>query len=115
MPESFGRYLKRERELREIPLEEISRRTKVKLAALVALEEDRFSDLPPVTFVRGFIRSYAECVGLDPRDAILRLDHFLHENFPEKAPPPAAFTKPPLPSRRLVLLCFGFLLAAFFF
>ena len=115
MPESFGRYLKREREMREISLDEISRQTKIKLAALVALEEDRLADLPPVAFVRGFVRSYAESVGLAPRDAILRLDHFLQENFPEKASPPPPSRKPSPASRRLILLFFGFLLAAFFF
>ena len=115
MAESFGRYLRRERELREISLEEISRQTKIKLSTLTALEEDRFPDLPPAAFVRGFIRNYAECIGLDPRDAILRLDHFLQENFPEKvsAPPPAR--KKPRVGNRLLILCFGFLLASLFF
>jgi len=116
MAESFGRYLRREREMREISLEEISRETKIKLPTLTALEEDRFPDLPPTAFVRGFVRNYAECIGLEPRDAILRLDHFLQENFPEKvSPPPPARNKPALGNRRLILLLGFFLVCLFFF
>ena len=115
MAESFGRYLRRERELREISLEEISRQTKIKLSTLTALEEDRFPDLPPAAFVRGFIRNYAECIGLDPRDAILRLDHFLQENFTEKVSAPRPARKKPRVGNRLLILFFGFLLASLFF
>jgi len=115
MPESFGRYLKREREMREISLDEISRQSKIKVAALVALEEDRFQELPPVAFVRGFVKSYADCIGLDPRDALLRLDHFLQENFPEKAAAPAMPRKRLLAFPRLAWLALGLLAVAFFF
>jgi cytoskeletal protein RodZ len=29
------------------------------------IEEDRFSELPAPVYVRGFVRAYADCVGLD--------------------------------------------------
>ncbi len=35
-------------------------------SAVLSLEADRYEELPGVTFVRGYIRSYAKLVGLDP-------------------------------------------------
>ncbi len=72
--DSVGVFLKRERELREITLEEVAKGTNISRNGLKAIEEDRFDDLPAEVFVRGFIRSYAEFIGIDPEDAILRLE-----------------------------------------
>lgn len=73
----IGSYLKRERELRGISLEEISKVTKIGLRILKALESDDFDSLPAPIFVKGFIRSYATYVGLDPVDAVLRYEDYL--------------------------------------
>lgn len=74
--QSFGEYLKRERELREISLREISDDTKVSFRYLEALEEDNESPLPAPVFIKGFIRSYAQYVGLDPDEALLRYQEY---------------------------------------
>lgn len=63
MPEDFGSYLKHERELRGVPLDEISQSTKISISFLRALEESRFDDLPGEVFVKGFIRSYGQAIG----------------------------------------------------
>jgi len=62
---SFGAELRRERELRGIPLREIAEATKVNLRFLEALERDDFSGLPGGLFTRGFIRAYAHHIGAD--------------------------------------------------
>ncbi len=62
---SFGETLKRERELREITLREISDATKVNIRYLEALEQNRFEILPGGVFNKGFIRAYATYIGLD--------------------------------------------------
>jgi cytoskeleton protein RodZ len=62
---SFGENLKREREKRNITLEQISQSTKIGTRMLQALEEDRFTQLPGGIFNKGFVRAYARCVGLD--------------------------------------------------
>ena len=72
--ESLGQYLKRQRELRKIALEEISRESKIHLNFLIALEMDRYEQLPGKAFVRGFLKAYAEYVGLDFNDILLRYD-----------------------------------------
>ncbi|MBI5286371.1 MAG: helix-turn-helix domain-containing protein [Deltaproteobacteria bacterium] len=75
--ESPGSYLKREREIRGITLEDISNITKINLRMLRALEEDDINTLPAPTFVKGFIRAYCKYVGLDGEDAVLRYEQFL--------------------------------------
>jgi cytoskeleton protein RodZ len=63
---TFGEELKRERELREISLREISEATKISLRHLEALERNDFQPLPGGVFNRGFVRAYAQFIGVDP-------------------------------------------------
>ncbi len=77
--DSFGAYLKSAREEKGRTLEEISESTKVAVANLEFLENDRFDLLPPRVFVKGFIRAYAQEVGLDPVEAVAKFDAFARE------------------------------------
>jgi cytoskeletal protein RodZ len=63
---SFGETLKRERELRQISLREISEATKISLRYLDALEKDDFRHLPGGVFNKGFVKAYAQFIGIDP-------------------------------------------------
>lgn len=63
---SFGEELKRERELREISLREVAEATKVNIRFLEAMERNDFSSLPGGLFNKGFVRAYAQFVGIDP-------------------------------------------------
>ncbi len=84
--ETFGEYLKRERLLRGIELEDIARTTNIKLVFLQAMENNDYQKLPHVTFVRGFIRSYAKHIGLTPDEAITRFEHYLSQENKEETP-----------------------------
>lgn len=68
--ESFGTYLKGERESRKISLEEISRATKIRRAILEAIEKDQGEALLPEAVVKGFIKTYARHIGLDPKEVM---------------------------------------------
>jgi cytoskeleton protein RodZ len=68
----FGNYLRRERELRQIPLAEVAAATKIPMRTLQSLEEGDWEELPAEVFVRGFVRSYARHVGLPPDEACRR-------------------------------------------
>jgi cytoskeletal protein RodZ len=70
--ETLGEYLRRERELRQISLEEVAEGTKIAIYRLRAMEASRWEDLPAEVFVKGFIKSYAEYIGLVPEDVVLR-------------------------------------------
>ena len=67
---SFGETLRRERELRQISLREISEATKINLRYLDALERDDFRHLPGGVFNKGFVRAYAQFVGIDPETMV---------------------------------------------
>ncbi|MBT6855750.1 MAG: DUF4115 domain-containing protein [Nitrospina sp.] len=70
MVENFGSYLKHERELRGVPLEEISGTTKIHIRFLRALEENSFDELPGEVFIKGYIRSYANTIGSDVEEML---------------------------------------------
>ncbi len=67
---SFGTWLRRQRELREISLRDVADRTKISLRYLEAMEEDRFDLLPAPVFAKGFLREYARYVGLSPDEVV---------------------------------------------
>lgn len=73
---SFGETLKRERELREISLRQVSEATKINIRYLEALEQNRFDALPGGLFNKGFIRAYATFVGIDGEAMV---NSYLHE------------------------------------
>jgi len=62
---SLGEELKRERELRAISLKEIANLTKINIRYLRALEEDKLDLLPGTFFIKGVLRSYSKCIGVD--------------------------------------------------
>ena len=70
MVENFGSYLKHERELRGVPLEEISGATKIHIRFLQALEDNQFDELPGEVFIKGYIRSYANIIGTDVEEML---------------------------------------------
>jgi cytoskeleton protein RodZ len=62
---NFGERLKRERELREVTLQEITSATRIGPRFLDALENEEWEKLPGGVFNRGFVRSIARYLGLD--------------------------------------------------
>ena len=67
---SFGTWLRRQREMRDIDLREIADKTKISLRYLKAMEQDRFELLPAPLFARGFLREYAKYVGLNADEVV---------------------------------------------
>jgi cytoskeletal protein RodZ len=51
---------------------EVSRVTRIPVVSLEAIESDHFDELPGEVFVRGFLRSYAQAVGLVPNEVLAR-------------------------------------------
>ena len=86
-PLDFGPRLKRAREARGVSLREIADRTKISASALEALERNDISRLPGGIFGRGFVRAYAEAIGLDPEEAIKEfLERFPHDSVTVGSP-----------------------------
>ena len=64
--ESIGQILKAARERRQISIADVSAATKMTSTFVQAIEADNFAALVAPIYARGFIKLYAECVGVDP-------------------------------------------------
>jgi cytoskeletal protein RodZ len=80
--ESLGKFLKKERETRNISLEQVSKFTKIKQHHLRAIEEGRCELLPPTPYVKGYLNVYAKYLTLDPKKIILRYEEYLKSLIP---------------------------------
>jgi curved DNA-binding protein CbpA len=60
-----GKDLKKIRDELGVSLEEISEMVKVRIVYLHAIEDDQFEKTPSRIFLKGFLRAYAQCMGLD--------------------------------------------------
>ena len=68
--ETVGPKLRDARTARGLSLEDVAAITKVPRSTLELLEKDQYATLPAAVFIRGFIRSYAKVVGLDPNPLV---------------------------------------------
>lgn len=74
---TIGEILKQAREEQKLSLEEIVLLTKVRLKYLAAIEADHFDILPSPVQIKGFVRSYARALNLDPAPLLSRLRSLL--------------------------------------
>ena len=65
---TFGQELRSQRISRGIALEQITAVTKISQRHLVALEQDRYQQLPGGILSKGIVRGYVSALGLDTRD-----------------------------------------------
>lgn len=79
----FGGWLRDAREHAGLTLDELARRTKISSRRIRALERNDLSGWPGGIFRRGFVRSYAVHVGLDPDETVAAFV----EAFPETETP----------------------------
>lgn len=68
----FGRWLSQERELRGLERDEVARQSKLGPAIVASLESGDPDWMPPKAYVFGYLRAYANVVGLDADDVVLR-------------------------------------------
>ena len=71
---TFGERLKRERELREVSFDEVSKATRIAPRFLEALENEQWEKLPGGVFGRGFVRSIARYLGLSEENLLSEYD-----------------------------------------
>jgi transcriptional regulator with XRE-family HTH domain len=71
---AFGRWLARERELRGLSRDEVTRATKLAPGVVEALESGEEARMPPRAYVVGYLRAYAAAVGLDADEVILQYE-----------------------------------------
>ena len=69
----LGDWLRAERVRRGITHAEVERDTRINSLYLQALEDEHFDVIPAPVYTRGFLRTYAKALGLDPEQAIAML------------------------------------------
>lgn len=67
---TVGTTLRQQREALGLSLKEIAATTRIQQSNLLALEEDRFEELPAEVFTRGFLRSFAREIELDENHVV---------------------------------------------
>lgn len=67
---TLGEKLKQVREKANVSLNEIAKNTKIRKYYLEMLEEGNFDKLPPNVYVKGFLNSYAEYLGIESADVM---------------------------------------------
>lgn len=95
-----GSYLRGARERQCLTIDEISERTKIKCELLVDLENNDLSRWPRHRVYRhGYLRSYAEAVGLDPKTVLEEFDAEFGDPFPAAfhGRPTTTLRRTPLP------------------
>lgn len=68
--ESLGQALKSAREAKGLTLEEVAKMTKISERYLSQIEQDLYEELPSLTYVKGFVKLYAQTVGFDVASAV---------------------------------------------
>jgi len=66
----LGKKLRKAREGKELSFDDVSNVIKISPRMLKAIEEEQYDQLPGGVFNKGFIRSYAKHLGLDPEESV---------------------------------------------
>src|SRR6267142_932212 len=81
----FGASFKKARESAGISLDQIAIETRISTRFLTAIENEEFELLPGGIFNRGFVRTYAERIGLDPDQAVSDYERLVQVREPGPA------------------------------
>src|SRR5580704_17682911 len=68
--EALGERVRAAREARGISLSEVAEQIRIRSVYLAAIEEENWSIIGAPVYIRGFLRTYARFLGLDPEEAV---------------------------------------------
>lgn len=75
-----GKTLKQIRERMGIELKTVAAETKINMKILEWIEEETLEKLPALVYLKGFLRGYAQSLGLEPQKVIEGYVQFLNES-----------------------------------
>jgi cytoskeletal protein RodZ len=101
----IGTALREARTRRELTLLDAQEATRIPMKHLAALEEERFEALPEEVYIRGFLRAYAEYLGLDDELFVGEFNSRIEASRPP--PPPEPEPRLPLPALDLRAVLVG--------
>lgn len=85
---NFGERLKRERELREVSMDELTKATRISKRFVEALENEDWAKLPGGVFGHGFVRTIARYLGLNEEALLGEYDLARAQYAPAAEPKP---------------------------
>lgn len=110
---SLGRALRDARERLGLSVADVAQQTKLAPRQIEALEADDFGHLPEMTFVRGFVRSYAKILHLDAGELLATLPQQPESSVPlVPSSVEVPFPSPLSPQRQNLILLGATLLLA---
>ncbi|MFN7453987.1 MAG: helix-turn-helix domain-containing protein [Pseudobdellovibrionaceae bacterium] len=87
---NLGQKLKQEREKKGLSLHEVGLALKINTKILKSIEEGEIAQLPAKTFLRGFVRSYAQFLKMDVQSVLQDFSKEMGESVPSETAPTSA-------------------------
>ena len=100
MPDGIGERLREAREAAGVELDDVNATIRIRTRYLRALEDEEWDALPGDAYVRGFLHSYADYLGLDGASLVADYDRLAPAGLereverPQEVPRPAAGVSP---------------------
>lgn len=91
--QSVGHLLRKARVMKGMSIEDVSRQLRLSVLQIEAIEKENYEKLPGRTFLRGFIRNYANLVQLDPVPLLQLL--------PESTPVISTYERTPFKNKQI--------------
>lgn len=91
--QSVGHLLRKARVMKGMSIEDVSRQLRLSVLQIEAIEKENYEKLPGRTFLRGFIRNYANLVQLDPIPLLQLL--------PESTPVISTYERTPFKNKQI--------------
>jgi cytoskeletal protein RodZ len=86
----FGAYLAEGRTAKGLSLDDVAHLTKIRRGILEALEAENRRVLPEKVFILGYVKTYANIVGLPQAETLRRFAVAWGDDAPRVQPPPVA-------------------------
>lgn len=90
---TVGSMLQSERVLKGLTLRQVELGTKIRLKFLEAIEKDDFSPMPSISYAKGFVKNYAEFLGLSS-ETVLAFFRRQTTDIPKSAILPKGISEP---------------------
>lgn len=83
--ENLGEFLRKQREGKNVSIEELATRTRIAVRFIKLIEENQFDQLPNPVSAKGFLRNYARCLGLEEAPILNRFSDVVQPSEPTAA------------------------------
>lgn len=100
--DGLGQRIRAAREARGLSLSDVAQQIRIRSVYLAAIEDESWSTIGAPVYIRGFLRTYARFLGIDPEEAVAAFNRTLPP--PPQSLPGREAEAPVAPSRRSPLL-----------